>query len=313
MEMNRKEFLKSLAITGTAIAAGTLDNLNTFTVAADKDKPADLVAVTGGEPAEMFQKAIAELGGMGRFVKKGQEIVIKPNAAWDRTPKEAANTNPDLMAEMVKQCLAAGAAKVIVFDSTCDRMENAYKNSGVEKAVKDAGGQMLPADNERYFTDVPLPKGIKLKSARIHKSLLECDAWINAPILKVHRGAKMTIAMKNCMGIVSKACQQSFHKIDLQQCIADLCTWEKKPVLNVVDAYRIMKANGPKGLSEADAVLVKSLLASTDIVAVDTASAKLAFQFTQVPLEEVGHIKAGQDHGLGTMNTDTLNVRRIRV
>jgi uncharacterized protein (DUF362 family) len=190
-------------------------------------------------------------------------------------------------------------------------MNKAYKTSGVEKAAKDAGAKVVPGDDERYYKETALPRGVKLKSTKIHQALIDCDAWFNVPVLKVHRGAKMTIAMKNYLGIVWD--RRIFHKVDLQQCIADVCTWEKKPILNVVDAYRIMKSNGPRGLSQADAVLVKALIASTDIVAVDTASTKFAQQFTNVPLEAVGHIKAGQDLGLGTTNVDSLNVKRIKV
>ncbi|MDR0871013.1 MAG: DUF362 domain-containing protein [Planctomycetaceae bacterium] len=313
MEMNRKEFLQTLGVAGTAFAAGTFDTLDTFAQTEAKDGPVDLVAVMDGEPAPMLRKAISELGGIERFVKKGQKIVVKPNIAWDQPPEVAANTNPELVGELVKMILAAGAAEVVVYDSTCDKADKSYKNSGVEKAVKDAGGKMAPADDDRYFTEVPLPKGVKLKSAMIHKSIIDCDAWFNVPVLKVHGGARMTIAMKNCMGLVSKSCQQSFHKIDLQQCIADVCTYEKKPVLNIVDAYRILKANGPRGKSVADAVLVKALLASTDIVAIDTASTKLAQKFTNVPLEDVGHIHAGQQLGLGTTDIEKLNVRRVKV
>jgi uncharacterized protein (DUF362 family) len=310
MEMNRKEFLKTLGVAGTAAAVGNFDALDVF--AQDTTGTPDLVAVSGGEPDVMFQKAIAELGGMGRFVKKGQKIVIKPNIAWDKTPEIAANTNPVLVAEIVKQALAAGAAEVNVFDFTCDKVwQDCYKHSGIEDAVIAAGGKMLPGNDERYFKEVELPQGKILKTTKIHQALLDCDAWINVPVLKVHRGTKMTIAMKNYMGIVWD--RQYFHGHGLDQCIADVCTWSKKPVLNVVDAYRIMKANGPKGVSVADAVLVKSLLLSTDIVAVDAAATKLAQQFTNVPLEQVQYIHFGEEFKLGTTKLDTLNVKKIAV
>jgi uncharacterized protein (DUF362 family) len=313
MNLNRKEFLQTLGVTGAAAAVGAFDVLDVLAAEA-KDGPADLVAVADGEPAVMFQKAIAELGGIERFVKKGQKIVIKPNAGWDRAPELAANTHPELLGEMVKQCLAAGAAEVAIFDSPCDANgTKAYKKSGIEKAVKDAGGKLLPGDDDRYFTEITLPKAKKLKTVMIHKALLDCDAWFNVPVLKHHSGAFMTVAMKNCMGLVNKTTQRQFHQIDLQQCIADICTYEKKPVLNVVDAYRIMKSSGPASNNVADAVLVKALLASTDIVAVDTAAVKLAQQFTNISIDKVTHISAGQKFGLGTMDIEKLNVKRIRV
>ncbi len=315
MDMNRKEFLKTLGVAGATFAVGGFDGgfgtLDVFAQNSTADGPVDLVAVMGGEPDVMFQKAITELGGMERFVTKGQKVVIKPNIGWDKTPEMAADTNPILVAEMVKQILAAGAAEVAVFDRTCDEMKKCYENSGIEKAVLAAGGKILPSDDERYYREVELPEGIKLKKALIHEALIDCDVWFNVPVLKVHGGTRMTIAMKNYMGIVWD--RQIFHRIDLHQCIADVCTWTKKPVLNVVDAYRIMKANGPKGRSEADAVMVKALIASPDIIATDTASTKMAQQFTNIPLEEVGHIKAGEELKLGTTAVDQLNVRRVKV
>jgi uncharacterized protein (DUF362 family) len=315
MEMNRKEFLQTLGVAGTAFAAGTFDALDVFAQTEAKGGPVDLVAIMNGEPAAMLKKAIDELGGMERFVKKGQKIVIKPNIAWDQPPEVAANTNPELVAELVKMIRAAGAAEVVVFDSTCDTWTDAYKKSGIAKAVEDAGGKMASGDPhaDGNFTTVKLPKAKKLQEVQMHKAILACDAWFNVPVLKNHTSTQMTIAMKNCMGLVHKKSQQACHSIDLQQCIADICTWEKKPVLNIVDAYRIMKQNGPRGRSEADAVLVKALIASPDIVAVDTASAKLAEQFTNIPLDKVSHIKHGLEHGLGTMDIEKLNVHRVRV
>jgi len=311
MEMNRKEFLKTLGVAGTAFAVSGFDGLDVFAQSEKKDEPVDLVAVMGAEPDVLFRKAIDELGGMGRFVQKGQKVAIKPNMAWDRAPETGANTNPLLVAEMVKQALAAGASQVVVFDNTCDEMQRSYKTSGIERAALDAGAKVLPANNERYYREVELPRGVELKSAKIHEALLDCDVWFNVPVLKHHKGTNMTISMKNYMGIVWD--RKVFHRINLQQCIADVCTWPKKPVLNVVDAYRIMKQNGPKGISEADSVVVKALIASADIVAVDTASTKLAEQFTKVPLEKVEHITAGEQLKLGTTNIDSLNVRRVKV
>ena len=310
MKLNRKEFLQTLGVAGTAFAVGGFDALDVF-AQNDKGGTPDLVAVTGGEPDVMFRKVIEELGGMGRFVKSGNKVVIKPNIGWDKTPVMAANTNPILIGEMVKQALAAGASEVVVFDRTCDDMRRCYENSGIEAAAKAAGAKVLPANDERYFREVELPRGQKLKSAKFHEALLACDVWFNVPVLKAHSGTKMTIAMKNYMGVVWD--RQFFHRTDLQQCIADVCTWPKKPVLNVVDAYRILKANGPMGRSEADAVLVKALLASSDIVAVDTASTKFAQQFTSVTLDDVSHIRKGQELNLGTTDVESLNVKRIRV
>ena len=302
----------TLGAAGAAFAVSGYGALDVFAQSAGaKDGPPDLVAVMGGEPDVMFQKAIAEFGGMGKFVKKGQKVVIKPNIGWDKAPKMAADTNPVLVAEMVKQALAAGAAEVVVFDHTCDDWKRCYTTSGIEAAVTKAGGKMMPGNDERYFREVGLPNGVKLKSAKIHTALLDCDVWFNVPVLKTHGGAKMTIAMKNLMGIVWD--RQIFHQTDLQQCIADSCTLVKKPALNIVDAYRILKANGPRGQSEADAVLVKALIMSPDIVAVDAAATQMATRFTEIKVEDVGHIKMGEDLKLGTSDLESIHVKRVRV
>lgn len=157
----------------------------------------------------------------------------------------------------------------------------------------------------------PYPGGVNLKSAKIHEALIEADAWINVPVLKNHGGAKMTCAMKNYMGIVWD--RRFFHQNDLQQCIADICTWQKKPVLNIVDAYRIMHQNGPQGKSAADVATLKSLIASTNIVAIDTAALRLFNQVKKLDMAAVGHIGKGEALKLGTTNLDNVTIKRIKI
>ncbi|MDR2554559.1 MAG: DUF362 domain-containing protein [Fibromonadaceae bacterium] len=303
--MDRRSFLKNLAVAGAALAFAKP------TANAQTEKAVDLVAVMGGEPDAMFKKAIAEMGGMGKFVKKGHKVVVKPNIGWDKAPEYAANTNPILVKEIIRQCFEAGAKEVAVFDNTCDNWKKAYENSGIEAAAKAAGAKVLPADEESYYSKISLPKAKKLSDMKVHKAILDCDVWINVPILKQHGGANMSIAMKNLMGIIWN--RRLFHISNLQQCIADVCTLEKKPILNVVDAYRVLKSNGPRGKSVEDAVLSKALFVSQDMVAVDTAAAKFFNQIKDMPLSDVQHISHGQTLGLGTMDIDNLNVRRIKM
>jgi uncharacterized protein (DUF362 family) len=271
----------------------------------------DLVAVLGGEPADMFKKAIAELGGMSKYVKKGQKVVIKPNIGWDRTPELAANTNPDLVSEIIKQCFSAGAKEVIVFDHTCDDWRKCYKNSGIQAAVEKAGGKMMPAHEESYYREVNLPNGVNLKSTKIHEAILDCDVWINVPVLKMHGGAKMSVSLKNLMGIVWD--RRYFHSHNLQQCIADCNTLSKKPVLNIIDAYRVMKSNGPQGRSESDVALAKGLFISSDSVAADTAAIKFYNQISPMELGAVEHVSKAEALKVGTTKIEGLNVRRIKV
>ena len=310
--MERRDFLKTTLL-GTL--AGVLGSSATHSVegqtvtGVSQKKP--LVAVMGGEPVEMLNKALEALGGIEKYIKKGQKVVIKPNIAWDKTPEEAANTNPSLVAEVVKKCLAAGASQVVVFDHTCDNWKATYVRSGIEEAARKAGAKVVAADLESYYEEVTLPSAVKLKKTKIHKELIACDVWINMPILKNHGGAKMSVSMKNYMGIVYD--REYFHSNDLQQCIADVCTWEKRPVLNIVDAYRIMFQNGPRGKSAGDTALVKSLIISPDIVAADTAAISLFNQVKTMSIDQVGHIGKGESLGIGTTDLKKLDVKQLKI
>lgn len=315
--MERRNFLKALALSGTAFAIKDSKSMSmlrqTFQgkgASAVKGRY-DLVAVLGGEPEVMFRKAIAEMGGIGRFIKKGDRVVVKPNIGWDKKPELAANTNPKLILEIVKQCFQAGAKEVTVFDHTCDDWKKCYSNSGIEQAAKSAGAKVVPAHLESYYKTVSLPKGKKLTSTKIHEAIVNCDKWINVPILKNHGGAQMTISMKNYMGIVWD--RGFFHANDLQQCIADVCTYDKKPVLNVVDAYRLMKTSGPRGKSDADVVLSKGLFISQDIVAADTAATNFFNQVREMPLSRVSYLAKAEEMKVGSMQLDKMNVKRIKI
>ena len=309
--MKRRDFIKTTAAAG--IAALTFDQLQAAITKKQLlvESTPDLVAVMGGEPTQLLERALQEMGGIGQYVKKGQNVVIKPNIGWDKKPDFAANTNPELVGALVKQCLKAGAKKVTVFDCTCDNWQKCYKNSGIEEAAKAAGAIVLPGNDESYYKEVAIPQGLKLKSAKIHQALLEADVWFNVPVLKNHGGAKMSIAMKNYMGIVWD--RGYFHSNDLQQCIADICTWSKKPALNIVDAYRCMRKNGPQGRSITDTSVLKTLLISKDIIAVDTAAIRLFNQVEKMNINEVGHIAKGENLNLGTQNLDKLNIKKINL
>lgn len=316
--MERRQFLKAAAITGLAATFSCSEggSLSSMDMMAQKGVNAagdeyDLVAVMGAEPDEMFRKAIAEAGGMRRFVKPDQRVVIKPNIGWDKSPEHAANTNPILVREIADQCFKAGAKEVIIFDHTCDDWRKCYMNSGIEPLAKRVGAKFVPGNEESYYREIELPQAVVLKTTKIHQAILDCDVWFNVPVLKNHGGAKMTMSMKNLMGIVWD--RGFFHQNDLQQCIADCCTLEKKPALNIVDAYRIMRTNGPRGTNLGDVALTKALFLSTDIVAVDTAATRFFNQVQEMPLTDVGHLAKAQELNLGTMDLDQLRIKKIKI
>ena len=310
--MKRRDFFKSAALVGLASVVKT----NVFGSSASGKNLAvtsepDLVAVMGGEPEAMLIRALKELGGIKNYVKKGQKVVIKPNIGWDRAPELAANTNPKLVGALVKLCMGAGAAEVVVFDHTCHDWKKSYKNSGIEDAVTEAGGKMVPGNDGSFYRDIEIPEGVRMKKNMIHQAILDCDVWFNVPVLKHHGGAKNSISMKNLMGIVWD--RKTFHLNDLHQCIADIATYHKKPALNIIDAYRIMKSNGPQGKSEADVVMLKSLIISPDYVAADTAALKMFSQVQPTDIKDVRHIGLAEKAHVGTMNLESLNIKRIKM
>ncbi|MFO7862498.1 MAG: DUF362 domain-containing protein [Salinivirgaceae bacterium] len=307
--MNRKEFLKKSfgagLFLGTALTFGKYGELMANT-AGNNSIPYDLVAVRNGEPAEMYERAIKAMGGISKYVKQGQRVLVKPNIGWNVTPELAANTNPLLVKAVIKSCLEAGASSVHVFDHTCDDWVKCYKTSEIERAVKDAGGKIVSGDSEKYYNHVDVPQGKKLKSAKVHELVLESDVFINIPVLKNHGSAKLTMAMKNLMGIVWD--RSFWHRNDLHQCIADFSTW-RNPDLNIIDAYRVMMKNGPRGRSEKDVATMKFLVMSDDMVAADAAATKI---FGMQP-QNVPYINFAHDMQIGNMNLDDQNIGRIKM
>lgn len=304
--MQRRRFITALGV-GAWAGAGLA--LGGYGRRLDAGEPSagtpDLVAIRNGEPEALFDHGIKALGGMGRFVKKGQKVVVKPNIGWNVPPERAANTNPRLIRRIVEHCLQAGAQEVYVFDHTCDAWRDSYRASGIEQAVKDAGGKLAPGNSESYFQTVAIPGGRRLRRTQEHELVLGADVFINVPVLKSHGGARLSVAMKNLMGVVWD--RGEWHSNDLHQCIADFATY-RKPDLNVVDAWNVMLRHGPRGVSTADVVNMRAQLLSTDLVTADAAAARL---FGLKQPEEVGYIRIAGEMGAGRMDLENLAIRRI--
>lgn len=306
---NRREFIKksiSMGIcAGSALVLGEPPVL--FAKDSNESVP-DLVAVKNNEPDILFKKAIELMGGMNRFVQKGQTVVVKPNIGFAKAPEMGATTNPLLVKSVVEHCILAGAKKVYVFDnvaaSSYGIAQTCYEVSGIEAAARDRGAIVAPGDHEKYYQKVDVPGAKMLESTDVHELVLEADVFINVPILKNHQYTQLTGAMKNLMGVVWN--RMEYHLTDLEQSIAEFCLF-KKPDLNIVDAYRVMKRHGPQGGGLEDLALMKTLLVSPDIVAIDTAAAKI---FGLEP-ESIRYLKIGHDLGLGTMNLDGLKIKKF--
>lgn len=313
-QTTRRDFLKKTAMASSALALGPM-----ALSAAQDAKPLDMViarcpAGNGGDVKDnatvdknakaMIEKTMEALGGMGRFVKKGDAVWIKPNMAWDRTPEQAANTNPVLVAALVKMCFDAGAKSVKVGDMTCNEAVKSYPNSGIEAAAKAAGAEVVYLDENR-FKEYDLA-GVRLQKWPLYPDIVESDIVINVPIVKHHSIATMTLCMKNYMGVIGGNRGQ-WHQ-DMPTCLCDITKF-MKPKLCIVDATRILTAHGPTGGDLADVKRLDTIAAGTDIVALDAFGAEL---LGHKP-EDITSVAAGAKAGLGQIDYRKLALREIEV
>jgi uncharacterized protein (DUF362 family) len=307
--LTRRQFIKGAA---TAVALPKMFFLGAHSEpsVAYAAGDADLVIAQQGSPSQLLQAALAPLGGMGRFVKKGQRVVIKANIAWARTPDQAATNNPELLSALIKTCYQAGAKRVAVWDHTCDNYQFCFARSGLKKVTQEAGGDIFSGHGQNVYRKVEVPKGKKLKTVEIIQDVLDTDVFINFALPKQHFATEVTLGMKNFIGIAWD--MELLHKIDLHQCIADLNTI-RRPDLVVIDAIRILTTNGPKGPGKTEDI--GEVVASTDIVAADSyAAAYFKHPKTGKPFKpaEVRFIKNAYDLGLGQIDLSKVQLKKVK-
>ncbi len=265
-----------------------------------------LAVARGDDPAELTRRAVKAIGGMERFVKPGQSVIVKPNICVAyHSPEYAATTNPQVVAALVTLCLEAGASTVSVMDNPFGGTpQEAYKISQIGEAVGAAGGEMVVMSRIK-FKSTKIPQGKDIKDWLVFQDALKADVIIDVPIAKHHNLARLTLAAKNLMGLVEN--RSSLHS-NLGERLVDLVTLFK-PKLIVIDAYRMLMAHGPTGGSLNDVKLMKTVIASHDIVAADAYAATL---FDLRP-EQIAYVKAGAERGLGTMDLQSIKIKEINV
>jgi uncharacterized protein (DUF362 family) len=269
--------------------------------AADDPQLPKMTVVQGGEPRALVQRALQDLGGIGRFVGRQDVVVLKPNIAWDRTPEQAANTNPELVAEVVRQCWQASAKRVIVTDVSCNEPRRCFHRSGIQAAARAEGAEVILPDPE-LFREVDLG-GVVLKSWSVFTPFLEADKVINLPIAKHHGLVGVTLGMKNWYGILGGE-RNRLHQ-QIHQSLVDLANF-MLPTLTLMDGYRILLRNGPTGGNPEDVALKKTLVAGTDPVAIDAYVAKAWWNLDP---EHLAYLEMAAARGLGSVDYDKLLVR----
>ncbi|MBN2356128.1 DUF362 domain-containing protein [candidate division KSB1 bacterium] len=298
-QINRRTFLHRTVSAGLAISTSSI--LPTLLNA--ENKMSSLAVVRNGSPAEMVRKAVEALGGMAQFVKKGQTVLLKPNIGWDRLPEQAANTNPEAVAEVVKMCLEAGAKRVRVLDRTCNEPRRCYARSGIEAAAKSAGAEVRHIVDAR-FKDVAIPDGELIKSWPFYRDVMDSDVFINIPIVKDHAISGATLGFKNIMGVIGGDRGSIHNKFATK--IVDI-NMPYRPALTILDGYRVLMRNGPTGGNLADVAEKKIVIAGVDMVAADT----YALQLLNVNPRQAEYLSIAEKRGMGT--TDLSQVKMIEI
>ncbi|MCX6552220.1 MAG: DUF362 domain-containing protein [Acidobacteria bacterium] len=273
-------------------------------VAASPTLP-ELVVAQGESPQALVQRALLDIGGMGRFVARGETVVVKPNIAWDRSPEQAATTHPEVVAEVVRQCLAAGARSVIVTDVSCNDAQTCFERSGIAAAAKAAGAEVVLPE-PRFFRQVDL-KGGTLGVWPVLEPFLEAHKLINVPIAKHHSLTGVTLGMKNWYGLIGGNRSRLHQRI--HESLVDLTAFAR-PTLTVMDAYRVLMRNGPTGGDVEDVELKKTILVSTDPVALDAYAAKAWWDLDAPRLR---YLRLAEERGLGRTDFASLRTHVLTV
>jgi uncharacterized protein (DUF362 family) len=300
--MDRRKFLKLTVLAGISLSMPP--ELNVLTEAAETSSLPDLVVAHGASPEQIVKVAIGAMGGIKKFISRGDIVVIKPNIGWDRTPEQAGNTNPEVVAVVVKLCFEAGAKKVKVFDRPVNDPRRCYVQSGIAPAASALGAEVDYVD-ERKFKDMAI-NGEALKSWPLYSEVFDADKVINIPIAKHHGLAKLTMSMKNWMGVMGGSRRQIHQKLD--ESLVDL-SMKIKPTLTILDAVRILTANGPQGGSLADVKKLDTVIVGIDPVAIDSYGATLF----GMKGSDLGYVRIGDKLGLGKMNLSNLRIKKIQV
>ena len=308
----RRDFLKTSAKTGLLLTTGypLISIPSSVWGSIGVSSPADL-AVIKGDPAKAVLKAVNLLGGINRFVEKGQRVVIKPNMSFAKTPDEASNTNPLVVATVAKACIEAGAKNVLILDHTLQKAELCLERSGIRKSCRSIERTYVIALNdEKFYQSVSVPQGKVIKHLKIMEEVMRCDVFINLPTAKSHSATGVSLGMKGLMGVVWN--REYFHsKVDLHQAIADLSS-VVKPALTIIDASRALITGGPAGPGKVEEL--NTVITGVDPVAVDTYGVSIAKWYNKkFEASNIKHIMAAHRMGLGNINLDKLLIKKENV
>ena len=303
-QIDRRTFIRRTVQAAIAAAAGGLPALDLLSLPAQAAKAPPLAVRKGQDIPLLVRETISALGGMENFVKPGEVVVVKPNIGWDRTVELAANTHPGVVKTLVQLCLEAGAKQIRIFDRTCNDERRCYTQSGIRSAVESIRSERVSLEymDRRAYKELTIKGGQAFDRWEFYMPVIEADRLINVPIAKHHSISQLTLGMKNLMGVIGGNRGRLHHNI--AESLSDIASVIHSD-LTVVDATRILTANGPQGGRLQDVRALDTLVASPDIVAADAYATTL---FGLSP-EQVPTVVAAARRGLGVM--DLKQVRMV--
>jgi len=289
---------------GPAPQAEHLVTLPDFSVAPEPGRSISIV--TGSDRKATLSAAIKLLGGIERFVRPGQTVAIKPNVAFASPPVLGATTNPDLVAELVKLCYAAGAAKVIVTDNPINDPASCFALTGIGRAAAAEGAKVIhPKD--RLFRPTTLEKGRLIRNWPLYfEPFARADRLFGVAPVKHHHRSGASMTMKNFYGLLGGR-RNIFHQ-EINTIIAELAMMVK-PTLVVLDGTEVMMTNGPTGGSLSDLSRKNTMIASTDMVAADSVGCGLL----GLRVSDLPYLAKARDAGAGTTDVESLGPRRAAI
>jgi len=301
--ITRRKFLKTAA---AGMALGLVGSPSFLEAKEDYD----LVAISG-EPVAATRKALEAMGGISRFVKKGQRVVLKPNMSFSRTPDFSATTHPLVVATAAHACIEAGAQQVLILDHTLQRAEFCLERTGIRDACKNIPGvHVLALQEKKFFHEIKIPQGKVLERVEVMKEILDSQVLINIPVAKSHSATGVSLGMKGLMGMIWD--RESFHsQYNINQAIADLAT-VIKPQLTILDATRALASGGPGGPGEVKKPNL--VIAGIDPVAVDSYGVTVVPWYGQnFKGRQVEHLLVAHQRGLGKIDIDQLKILKEKV
>jgi uncharacterized protein (DUF362 family) len=300
--MKRRTFIKKATL-GTAAAGMVPFSLKAMQN--DATVIPDVVWIENGEPEQLINAALYEMGGIEKYIKQGDVVVIKPNIGWDRAPQFAANTNTLLIKELSRLCFSAGAKQVKIFDRSCNNERRCYHNSQIEETASDTGADVIHIRPNK-FVQHKIKNGRIIKEWPIYGEYFEADKIINVPVAKHHSLSRVSLGLKNLMGVMGG--NRGVLHSDFDQKLIDIDA-DILPTMTIIDAYRVLTGNGPGGGNLSDVSLRKSLILSTCTVTADLAGLDLF----GLHLNQVGHLKEALSRKLNKFDPQSYNLKKIQL